>query len=112
MLKRYFHRNPNVKGDSPEVKSQNENIDESEVEVTAATAVACVLEDEKENNGAEITVRDADLLSLYNNVKQTETVEDVKINPELTSQQQREVRQLLLEYKEIFSDVPTVTHLI
>jgi len=34
------------------------------------------------------------------------------INPDLSSEQQDEVRSLLREYKEIFSDVPKVTNLI
>ena len=34
------------------------------------------------------------------------------INPELSLEQQDEVRSLLREYKEIFSDVPNVTNLI
>ena len=34
------------------------------------------------------------------------------INPDLSSEQQDEVRSLLREYKEIFLDVPKVTNLI
>jgi len=34
------------------------------------------------------------------------------INPDLSSEQRDEVRSLLREYKEIFSDVPKVTNLI
>ena len=36
----------------------------------------------------------------------------VVVNPDLCSEQQDEVRSLLREYKEIFSDVPKVTNLI
>ena len=36
----------------------------------------------------------------------------VVINPELSAAQQSEIRELLYEYSEIFSDVPRVTHLI
>jgi len=45
-------------------------------------------------------------------LKQKETVDDVVVNPDLTTEQLTEVKQLLSEYREIFSDVPTVTHLI
>jgi len=47
-------------------------------------------------------------------VKQKESVNDVVINPDLSSEQRDEVRSLLREYKEIFSvsDVPKVTNLI
>ena len=54
---------------------------------------------------------DKELLSLYS-VKQKESVNDVVINPDLSSEQQDEVRSLLREYKEIFSDVPKVANLI
>ena len=36
---------------------------------------------------------------------------DVKINPELTSEQQSDVKQLLSEFQDIFSDVPSITNL-
>jgi len=54
---------------------------------------------------------DKELLALYS-VKQKESVNDVVINPDLSSEQQDEVRSLSKEYKEIFSDVPKVTNLI
>jgi len=60
-----------------------------------------------EDTGA--TIKDADLLY---NVQQKETVDDVDINPELSEVQCVELKQLLKEYKQIFSDVPTVTHLV
>jgi len=52
-------------------------------------------------------------LPLYS-VKQKESVNDVVINPDLSSEQRDEVRSLLREYKEIFSvsDVPKATNLI
>jgi len=50
-------------------------------------------------------------LPLYN-VQQKETVDDVKINPDLSKQQTAVIKQLLTEYRQIFSDVPTVTHLV
>ena len=36
----------------------------------------------------------------------------MKINPDLSKQQTAEIKQLLTEYRQIFSDVPTVTHLV
>ena len=68
-----------------------------------------MIEDDEEAEG--MTVNDAEILPLYN-LKQKETVENVVVNPDLTAEQQTEVKQLLSEYREIFSDVPTVTHLI
>ena len=58
----------------------------------------------------EMTVKDSETLPLYN-LKQKETVHDVKINPALTVEQQEQVKKLLTEFEEIFSDVPKVTHL-
>jgi len=67
-----------------------------------------VIEDEEAEG---MTVSITETLPLYN-LKQKETVDNVVVNPELTAEQQVEVEQLLNEYREIFSDVPTVTHLI
>jgi len=50
-------------------------------------------------------------LPLYN-VRQKETVDDVIVNLQLSAEQRNQVKNLLDEYKEIFSDVPKVTHLI
>ena len=55
-----------------------------------------------------MAVKDAETLSLYN-FNQKETVKDVVINPEFSGAQQNEIRKLLYEYSEIFSDVPRVT---
>jgi len=49
-------------------------------------------------------------LPLYS-LKQKESVNDVVINPNLSAEQQDEVRSLLREYKEIFSEVAIVTNL-
>ena len=65
---------------------------------------------EDEDTEDELAVKDAETLPQYNfNLK--ETVKDVVINPELSAAQQSEIRELLDEYSEIFSDVPRVTHL-
>jgi len=74
-----------------------------------AAAVACVIEDVDVEE--EMTVKDSETLPLYN-LKQNETVDDVTINPALTVEQREQIRRLLTEFKEIFSDVPKVTHLI
>ena len=63
-----------------------------------AAAIACVIEDNSTEEGTGATIKDADLLSLYN-VQQKETVDDVDINPELSEVQCAEFKQLLKEYK-------------
>jgi len=45
------------------------------------------------------------------NPHQKETINDVKINCELTNEQQQDVKQLLSEYQDIFTDVPNITNL-
>ena len=68
-----------------------------------------MLEDEVEVE--QSAVNDAALLTSYN-LKQKETFEDVVVNEELDEEKKTEVKQLLKEYKQIFSDVPTKTNLI
>ena len=72
-------------------------------------AVACVIEDNDVEEDKDATIKDVELLPLYS-VQQKETVDDVNINPDLSKQQTAEIKQLLTEYRQIFSDVPTVTH--
>ena len=79
--------------------------------IEQVAAIACVIDDGIiENSEFEID-DEKELLPLYS-VKQKESVNDVVINPDLSSEQRDEVRSLLREYKEIFSDVPKVTNLI
>ena len=53
------------------------------------------------DQGAELET----LISLQN-----ETIKDVKINPELSEAQQAEVRTLLEQYTDIFTDVPSIAN--
>jgi len=88
-------------------KSQNNTAQNKyNVSVEQAASVECVLEDE--DTEEEVAVKDAETLPLYN-FNQKETVKDVVINPEFSGAQQNEIRKLLYEYSEIFSDVPRVT---
>jgi len=45
-------------------------------------------------------------------IAQKETWKDVDVSPDLSKAQSRRVWKLIEEYKEIFSDVPTTTHLL
>jgi len=106
MLKQYFHRENKPDSTAGDRNKQDQVEDE---QVHQEASVACVIEDEEIAEG--MTVSDAEILPLYN-LKQKETVDDVVVNPDLTTEQLTEVKQLLSEYREIFSDVPTVTHLL
>jgi len=101
MLKRYFHCETDNAQRNKDKHDQNEHVNQ-------AASVACVIEDEVAEG---MSVSDEEVLPLYN-LKKKETVDDVVVNPDLTTEQQTEVKQLLKEYEGIFSDVPTVTHLI
>ena len=68
------------------------------------------MEDENDETKSTAVVKDRDLMPLYN-VVQKESVNDVAINPELSAQQINEVKSLLIEYSDIFTDVPKITHL-
>ena len=107
MLKNYHQRNEQ----SIENDDESENISESEVSkddnrIEQVAAIACLIDDGINENSEFEIEDDKELLPLYS-VKQTESVNDVVINPDLSSEQQDEVRSLLREYKEIFSDVPS-----
>ena len=88
MLKKYHHR----KEQRIENDDESGNISESEVSkdghrIEQVATIACVIDDGiTENNEFEIE-DDKELLPLYS-VKQKERVNDVVINPDLSSEQQ------------------------
>jgi len=45
------------------------------------------------------------------NPLKTETVKDIKINQDLPAEQQSDIRAVLTEYQDIFTDVPSITPL-
>ena len=99
MLKRYYHRNQQVTDKQKPVGDDREP--EAEVDVKQGVAIACVIEDNDVEEDKDATIKDVELLPLYN-VQQQETVDDVKINPDLSKQQTAEIKQLLTEYRQIF----------
>jgi len=114
MLKRYYYREsptqPASNGSRPSSNSDdNDVINENQDADHQAALVACVIEEEV--SGEVMSGKDVEALPLYN-VRQKETVDDVAVNPQLSAEQRNEVKDLLVEYKEIFSNVPKVTHLI
>ena len=71
-----------------------------------AAAVACVLEDSDPQMDDGGIISHEERLDLYN-TKQKETYKEVVIKYELNDKQRKEARQLVEEFKDIFSDVPT-----
>jgi len=108
MLKRYFHRENEQQDVLRKVDKRKQEagftngVGSENQEINQAASVACVLEDEETDE--PVAVKDADTLPLYN-LKQKETVKDVIINPELNTEQQADIREILNEYQDIFSDV-------
>jgi hypothetical protein len=76
-------------------------------------AVACVINEEGESDerNDDSWYSESDVLPLYN-TKQKETVDDIVINPDLSEEQKTQVKQLIAEFAEIFTDVPKITNLI
>ena len=117
ILKRYYRRKekkPDLSGQvsgNTGPQSDVASSEQDECTVEQAAAVACVIEDNSQEEDEGATIKDADLLPLYS-AQQKETVEDVNINPKLSQAQTNDLKQLLREYRQIFSDVPTVTHLV
>ena len=100
MLKKYYQRKA----------TDDKKLNKSTRVQHQAAAIACVLEDENDDTNSTAVVKDSDLMPLYN-VVQKESVNDVAINPELSTEQINEVKSLLKEYSDIFTDVPKITHL-
>jgi len=112
MLKKYHQR----KEQRIENDDESGNISESEVSkdgyrIAQVAAIACIIDGGITENSEFEIEDDKELLPLYT-VNQKESVNDVVINPDLSSEQQDEISSLLTEYKEIFSDVSKVTNLI
>jgi hypothetical protein len=108
MLKKYYVREMMTSSteDRPPDSSTMDAIE------NVAAAVACVIDDSDDIMGDEESyIKNAEMLPLYN-IVQKETADDVLINPDLSENQKRQVRGLLREYADIFSDVPKVTNLI
>ena len=112
MLKKYHQRKEQRIENDDECGSISESeISKDDHRIEQVAATACVIDGEITENDAFEIEDDKELLPLYT-VKQKENINDVVINPDLSQEQQNEVRSLLKEYTEIFTDVPKVTNLI
>jgi len=114
MLKRYYHRERPTEptfneSSASSISDDNDVINENQDVNHQAASVACVIEEE--GSDEVMSGKDVEALPLYN-VRQKETVDDVIVNSQLSAQQRNQVKDLLVEYKEVFPDVSKVTHLI
>ena len=117
MLKKYYERDSEVeeKQDSRPISNgentqgEAENTDDSVEIVAAVTGVVENSDEELETEESECQV--SEYKEIYNK-EQKETWRDVDVNPELNAEQKRQVWELIEEYDDIFSDVPTTTTLL
>ena len=92
MLKEYFQR---------------ETFIEEQMEPVISCSVATVLEEE---NNPELAVSDEEIMVHYN-IKQKESYLNVKYADNISQTKLKEIKSLVYEFKDIFSDVPTITNL-
>jgi hypothetical protein len=118
MLKKFISREETKEtGEINKIQEEHdeniENDDENEIdEVGVSAAVMGLIETSDDECEVEMSCKDeTSKLESYHK-DQTETWKDVKINPELSAENKQKLRELLEEYQDIFSDVPTKTHLI
>ena len=97
--KKIFHANL-LKRYISAASEESDSDDNSDQQLIAAAILEP--ENEFEDQGPELETL---------NSLQKETVKDVKVSQDLSEQQQVDVRALLEEYKDIFTDVPSITNL-
>lgn len=103
-VRKIFHANMLKLYHSRSGRSFSSQQTESTVAATDAGAVAVVEEEIDYEGGGESLVLPS--------IRPTETWKQVSINDNLTKSQQDEVKQLLLEYEKVWSDVPGRTTVI
>ena len=108
MLKKYYQRGNEI-SEVPTQKTDKQ--DDSKEENKAAAASTNIITEETDEEDEMTEANELGKMQLYNSI-QKETYKDVHVNPELTEKQKEDVRQLLEQYKSVFSDVPSVTNLI
>lgn len=127
MLKPFVSRE-SVNTDNAEIKPVDES-DQSHIEVDdeqtdemgISAAIMGLVEDsdsdddadsvEAENNHSIRLAEEQGRITIAN-TEQTETWKNVKVNPDLSESDQAKLWNLVEEYGDIFSDVPTITNLV
>jgi len=96
--------------DSEDEEDKSEIMRNRKTETVAAMEVVVDSDSEEEEVQCQEKIGNSDV-GIYC-TEQKETWRDVNINPELSPEQSRQVWNLVEEYKKIFSDVPTTTHIL
>jgi hypothetical protein len=113
MLKKFISREDSE--ETSEIHAEQNKIVEDEYDVDdlgISAAMTGLIETSDDRCEVEIQSKEeTNKLESYHN-DQAETWKDVKINPDLSVENKQNSRELLEEYQDNFSDVPTKTHLI
>jgi hypothetical protein len=125
MLKAYVSRGTSQAADkisaidlTDKLSTQDGGDDEDETDVAGISAAVMGLVEDSDSEGEDVDssagIRLQKEVGLINvaTVGQTETWQDVRINPELSESDKTKLWTLVEEYGDIFSDVPTPTNLI
>ena len=120
MLKKYISREgPGKLGEIDKEQVQEDgdshinDEDESEIdELGISAAVMGLIETSEDECDDEVLYKEETSNMECYHIEQTETWKDVRINPDLSEEKKQKLRDLLEEYQDVFSDVPTKTHLI
>jgi hypothetical protein len=120
MLKKYISReDPGKLGEIDKEQVQDDdaedidNEDECEIDkIGISAAVMGLIETSDDECDDELQCREESSNLESYHIEQTETWKDVRINPDLSDENKQKVRDLLEEFQDVFSDVPTKTHLI
>ena len=86
----------------------NRMLEDRDTETIAAMGV--VVDSDSEDEECQEKAENSD--AVYYSTEQKETWRDVNVNPELQPDQSRHLWELIREYGDVFSDVPTTTHLL
>ena len=122
MLKPFVSREPpdnltsplvNEISDNGDHVSESSDDDETEVDQDGiSAAVMGLVECSEDEDDDDLQCKtETSQMELYN-TDQTETWEDVQINPDLSENEKQQLIELIKEFQDIFSDVPTQTHLV
>ena len=90
------------------VEREDKQTDENDALAEASVAII----DIEQSEDCEQPDSDASAIPALPSVMQTETIDNVNLNPDLTSKQKSETIEILKEFPEVFIDIPGKTHLI
>jgi hypothetical protein len=119
MLKKYISREKSEVPDKTDNEQQVQNDDDIDLEeeiesdeMRVSAAVMGLIENSDDEDEENIQCKEESSKLENYQTTQSETWKDVQINPELSEDKKQRLRDLLEEYQDIFSDVPSKTHLI